>query len=112
MGALGLPTLVGLPSQGWGQLGAWCDGLGETLRADLLPEQSKGQVRGSGVPTVAQWVKNLTSIHEDAVPIPGLTPWVKGSIVAASCGVGHRLGLDLAWLWLWCRPMAAVPMDP
>ena len=24
--------------------------------------------------------------------------------IAASCGVGHRCGSDLAWLWLWCRP--------
>ena len=23
-----------------------------------------------------------------------------------SCGVGGRLGSDLAWLWLWCRPAA------
>ena len=23
-----------------------------------------------------------------------------------SCGVGHRLGLDLALLWLWCRRAA------
>ena len=23
-----------------------------------------------------------------------------------SCGVGHRRGLDLALLWLWCRPAA------
>jgi len=23
-----------------------------------------------------------------------------------SCGVGHRCGLDLALLWLWCRPVA------
>ena len=22
-----------------------------------------------------------------------------------SCGVGHRRGLDLALLWLWCRPV-------
>ena len=21
-----------------------------------------------------------------------------------SCGVGHRCGLDLVWLWLWHRP--------
>ena len=25
-----------------------------------------------------------------------------------SCGVGQRCGLDLALLWLWCRPAAAV----
>ena len=26
-----------------------------------------------------------------------------------SCGVGRRRGLDLMWLWLWCRPAAVVP---
>ena len=24
-----------------------------------------------------------------------------------SCGVGHRLGLDMVLLWLWCRLVAA-----
>ena len=29
-----------------------------------------------------------------------------------SWGVGCTRGLDLAWLWLWCRPAAAAPIRP
>ena len=64
--------------------------------------ESKKQKAISGVPIVAQQVKNLTSIHEDAGLIPGLTQWVM-DLVATSCGVGWRFGLD--WYWV----AAAVP---
>ena len=30
--------------------------------------------------------------------------------IAVSCGVGHRRGLDLEWLWLW-RRLAAVDWE-
>ena len=29
-----------------------------------------------------------------------------------SYDVGHRRGLDLAFLWLWCRPAATAPIRP
>ena len=29
-----------------------------------------------------------------------------------SCGVGHGCGLDLAWLWLWCRPVSTTLIRP
>ena len=29
-----------------------------------------------------------------------------------SYGVGHRHSMDLALLWLWCRPMAIAPIRP
>ena len=29
-----------------------------------------------------------------------------------SCGVGHRHGSDLEWLWVWHRPVATAPIRP
>ena len=29
-----------------------------------------------------------------------------------SCGVGHRRGMDLVLLWLWCRPEAEALTQP
>ena len=56
---------------------------------------------------MTQQVKNLTSIHEDVVKIPGLT-----QCLAASYGVGHRCGSDLVLLWIWRRLAAAALMRP
>ena len=38
------------------------------------------KTESTGVPVVAQQVKNLTSIHEDEGLIPGLPQWVKGPV--------------------------------
>ena len=35
----------------------------------------------SGVPVVAQWVKNPNSVHEDAGLIPGITQWFKDAVL-------------------------------
>ena len=42
-----------------------------------VPPKEPTVFESTGVPTVAQWVKNLTSIHEDTASFPGLTQWVK-----------------------------------
>ena len=61
-----------------------------------VKEVYSGEEWQRGVPVVAQWVKNLTRLHEDAGLIPVLVQWVK----------------DLVLLCLRCRPTAAAPMQP
>ena len=55
-------------------------------RSRWLFQRSRGQFHlwvllircaDQGVPFVAQWVKNLASIHEDAGLTAGLAQWVK-----------------------------------
>ena len=53
---------------------------------------------------------NPTGIHDDASSIPGSVD--RGSVIAVSCGVGRRSGLDSALLWLCCRAAATVPIHP
>ena len=70
--------------------------------------QQESQKVHQGVPFIAQWLKNLTRIHEDVSSIPGLVQWVKD----VSCGIGCRRGLDPVLLWLWCQLAAIAAIRP
>ena len=56
-----------------------------------MPEMGVKVEQKLGVSTVAQQVRiQLVSIHEDVGSSLGLTQWVRGPGIAASCGGGRR----------------------
>ena len=69
------------------QLGIWCghccgSGLISGLGTSMCHGRGKKRIKSflqnlTGVPIVAQWVTNPTSIHEDMGLNPGLAWWVK-----------------------------------
>ena len=44
----------------------------ENYISHIFHQQEENSIKNIGVPSVAQWLMNLTSIHEDTGYVPGL----------------------------------------
>ena len=86
--------LCSVPSLSYGQI---LDRFIRQSNLSLVSAVLLKKSMGFGVPLVAQWVINSTSIHEDVG---------SGSSVTERCGVGGRRSSDPALLWLWCTQAA------
>ena len=63
-----------------------------------------------GIPIMAQWVKNPTSLREDMGSIPSLAQWIKDpALLQAAVQTADVAGIWVL-LWLWHRPAAAAPI--
>ena len=59
-----------------------------------ISSNRRSKIKLQGVPVVAYWVTNLTSILADVGSIPGLA---QGSCIGVSCGVGRKRGWEFPY---------------